>query len=137
MTPLPLPEPSPLTQPYWDATKRGELAFQRCASCNTAFLYPKLLCPSCWTPEPAWEIASGTGNVIAFSIVHQAPYESYAQRVPYVVAMITLDEGPQLMANVVNCSPEDVRVGARVSVTFEERGDFSIPQFEPLRESAA
>lgn len=137
MTQLPLPEPSALTQPYWDAAKRHELAFQRCLSCNTAFLYPKLLCPSCWTPEPAWEVASGKGSVIAFSVVHQAPYESYAPRVPYVVAMIALDEGPQLMANVVDCDPEDVRVGTKVSVTFEERGDFSIPQFAPLSEDVA
>lgn len=136
MTDLPLPVPSELTRPYWDAAKRGELAFQRCSACRSAFLYPRPLCPVCWAPDPKWEIASGDATISSFSVVHQAPYPSYAARVPYVVAVVALLEGPQLMANVVGCDPDDVHVGMDVVVTFEERGELSIPQFSPVEKTA-
>ena len=136
MTDLPLPVPSALTQPYWDAAKRGELAFQRCLSCHTAFLYPRPFCPSCWKTELAWEIANGDGIVLSFSVVHQAPYPSYAARAPYVVAIVGLAEGPQLMVNVIGCEPDEVHVGMGVTVAFEARGGLSIPQFAPAETAA-
>lgn len=133
MIALPVPSPTALTQPYWDAAKRRELAFQRCSQCGAAFLYPRPWCPNCWAPDPQWEVASGLGVVIGFSVVHQAPYASYAARVPYVVAIVALSEGPQLMANIVDCNPAVVHVGLEVGVTFEERGDVALPQFSPQR----
>lgn len=131
MIELPLPRESKLNEPYWEASRRGELAIQRCTHCTHPFLYPRLWCPKCWAPEPKWECASGKGVVIACTVVYQAPYESYAALVPYVLAIVRLSEGPQLMANVVDCDPTAVTVGMAVTVRFEQRGDVSVPQFAP------
>ena len=127
----PVPQITPLTRPYWDAAASGELHVQSCAQCSRVFLFARPWCPFCWAPEPKWKKVSGRGEVIACTIVTQAPYESYAQDGPYALAIIKLEEGPQLMTNIVNCPLEKVKVGIKVQAVFERRGDIVIPQFTP------
>ena len=61
----------------------------------------------------------------------ESPGPAFAERAPYVIALIDLAEGPRLMMNVINCAPEDVTIGMAVRVTFEKRGDMALPQAEP------
>jgi uncharacterized OB-fold protein len=94
-------------------------------------MYPTPWSPFDYSAQVTWEQVSGRGHIKSFSVVHQAPYEAYAADVPYVVAVIRLEEGAQLMANVLNCDPLSLQVGDAVRVVFEERaGGFKIPQFE-------
>jgi uncharacterized OB-fold protein len=130
VTAKPLPTPTAITSAYWEAAQRGELQLQRCRRCDERFLYPRLWCPRCWSADLGEEAASGRGIVVACTTVHQAPSAAYARDVPYVVAIVRLLEGPQLMTNVVGCGPSDVRVGSEVCVTFEDRGAMRVPQFE-------
>jgi uncharacterized OB-fold protein len=129
----PVPVATPFSQPYWDGAIVGELRVQRCQRCHEPFLYPRRWCPSCWSPDVAWEVASGRGSVFSFSVVTQPPLASYAADVPYVLAVVRLAEGPQLMANVVGLGREDLSVGQAVQVVFERRGDLAVPQFEVVR----
>jgi len=128
----PVPQITQLTRPYWDGAAAGELRVQRCAKCSGRSLYARPWCPFCWAPELTWEKVSGRGDVIACTIVTQAPYESYARDGRYAIAIIKLEEGPQMMANIVNCPLEKVKVGMKVGVVFEKRGDITVPQFAPL-----
>lgn len=132
MTRKPLPTPTPVTAAYWEAAARGELQLQRCQRCDERFLYPRLWCPKCWSTALAQEAATGRGVVIACTTVYQAPSPAYQDDVPYVVAVVRLVEGPQLMANVVGCDPMKVQVGTPVTVAFEERDGMRIPQFQPV-----
>jgi uncharacterized OB-fold protein len=75
---------------------------------------------------------SGHGWVFACTVVHQSPLPSYSGDLPYVLAIVRLDEGPQLMANIVGCDVEEVWVGMPVAVVFELRGDLKVPQFTPV-----
>jgi hypothetical protein len=129
MTAKPLPTVHALTRPYWEAAARDELVVQRCTACGTATLYPKRWCPSCWSTELEWTPVAGTGEVIAHTTVWQTPFASYEGDVPYVVAIVRLDEGPQLMTNILGCDPDPVAVGRRVRVDFESRQDMKVPQF--------
>jgi len=80
-----------------------------------------------------WVKASGRGTVLSFTIVYRPVTRAFAIDVPYVVALITLDEGPQLMSNVVGCPPEQVRIGMPVEVTFEDwTEEISVPKFRPV-----
>ena len=72
---FPLPEPTPLSQPYWDALKAGRLTFQRCRKCSHAWLPPRAECPECLAGEPEWTEASGKGRVISWVIYHHAYHE--------------------------------------------------------------
>jgi len=67
-------------------------------------------------------------------VVHQAPSPFFQERAPYVLAIVELEEGPRLMANIVGVEPGRVHIDMAVQVTFERRGEVSIPQFTPAEE---
>jgi uncharacterized protein len=130
----PKPEISDLTRPFWDAVQNDELHLQRCTACSTWIFYPNAWCTACYATELEWAPCSGRGTVWSYSVVYQAPYAAFERDVPYVLATIRLDEGPQMMTNLVNCPPEMVEVGMPVRFTVETRsGGFKVPQFEPVR----
>jgi len=122
----PVPAPTAVTKPYWDAAREGRLLLQRCTSCGAVTHYPRPLCPSCWSSALEWVDASGRGRVHSATVVHHPPSPAFP--VPYVLAIVELEEGPRMMANVLGGAP--VGIGAAVRLTFERRGDFALPQFE-------
>ena len=129
----PVPVPTRETQPYWEGCKSHELRIQKCAACRHYQFYPRLYCTACMSDQVEWVKASGCGKVLSFTIVYRPVTQAFAADVPYVVALITLDEGPQLMSNVVGCPPEKVHIGMPVEVTFEDwTADISVPKFKPV-----
>ena len=76
-----------------------------------------------------WIEAGGHGEVFSFTTVKRAPSPAFEAQVPYVVAIVALDEGPHLMTNIVDCDPDQVRIGDRVSVSFLDVEDASLPVF--------
>jgi uncharacterized OB-fold protein len=91
---------------------------------------PRHLCPHCWSDQLEWAESAGRGSIQSFSIVHRAPTADFAANAPYVIALVDLDEGPRMFANVVGNGALEVAIGDRVSVTFEDRGDGAlVPQF--------
>jgi uncharacterized OB-fold protein len=114
-----LPQPTPLSAPYWRAAREGRLVVQRCTSCGHLQFYPRSLCTRCTGARLAWHECSGRGSVRSFTVIRRAVSAAYEPEVPYVVALIELAEGPTLLSNVVGCAPEAVQVGAPVRVRFE------------------
>ena len=91
---------------------------------------PRYLCPSCWSTELEWVQASGLGVVHSFTVIRRAPMKEFDRLVPYVIALIELDEGPRMMTNILGEDALDTRIGDRVKVCFEQRGpDAKVPQF--------
>jgi uncharacterized OB-fold protein len=127
---LPCPAPNPDSQPYWDAARTGRLLLKGCPSCKRPHFPPRYLCPWCWTPATEWIESAGLGSVYSYTVMRRAPLKEFAALVPYVVALIDLDEGPRMLANVVGANALEVRIGSRVRVTYEKRGEsVTIPQF--------
>lgn len=126
---LPVPTSNPDSKAYWDAARDEKLMIRRCSSCAELHFMPRYLCPHCWSTDLEWIRASGKGTVHSYSIVRRAPMEAYAPRVPYVVALIDLEEGPRMFSNIVGDNALETEVGSRVEVCFETRGDSKIPQF--------
>ncbi len=126
----PIPVATAVTEPYWEGCRRGQLLLQRCTSCGGSQFYPRTLCSGCGADTLEWAPASGAGEVAAYTVVRRAITPAFAERVPYVVAIVRLAEGPQMMSHVVDCEPEAVRVGAAVQVGFEDLdGEASLPVF--------
>lgn len=117
----PIPAPSPLTAPYWEACRRGELAIQRCAGCRRFVHFPEAACPFCGGADLPYETVSGRGTVHTFTVVHRTFLPGFTP--PYVVAWIDLDEGARAFGDVVHCAPEDVRIGLPVRVCFDDPAD--------------
>lgn len=131
--PRPLPRfPEPDSEPFWRASRDHELKYQSCDDCNTVVFYPKHHCTACGSPNLTWRTSSGAGTVYTFSIVRQNRSPAFRDLVPYVVAWIDLDEGFRMMSNVVGLERvEDVRVGMKVSVQWEDHDEVSLPLFAP------
>jgi uncharacterized OB-fold protein len=107
----------PLTQPFWDAANEGTLLVQRCDRCGHVQHYPRNICVKCWSHELQWVVAAGTGTIWTFTVVNVPGHPAWSAEVPYVLALVELDEGPRLMTNIIGCDPNDVQVGQRVVLT--------------------
>ena len=128
---LPAPDPNPETLPFWEGCRSGELRGQVCRRCGRTQLYPRVHCTECGWGELAWKALSGRAQVATFSVVRRPVNPGFRERVPFVLAVVRLAEGPQLMTHVVDCKPEDVTVGMPVAVRFEPRGEWALPVFAP------
>jgi uncharacterized OB-fold protein len=112
--------------------REGRLLVQRCKACGAYIFNPRPYCNQCFGLELDWVEALGEGEVLTYSVVYQAPYPAYAKDTPYILAVVRLKEGPQMMANVLDCPKEAMKVGLKVKVCFEDRGEgFKMPQFIP------
>lgn len=128
----PLPSPDPSTAPFWAGTRAHRLMLPRCRSCVAYHFYPRTLCPYCGSADLEWVEASGRGSVYSFTIVQRAPSPAFKDKLPYVVAVIALQEGPHLMTNIAGCAPTDVRIGMPVRVAWEDLDpDATLPYFVP------
>jgi len=129
--PRPAPVPEPEAEPYWAAARDGRLVVQQCQACGHRQLYPRQHCLVC-RGEVTYIEASGRGTVYSFTVIRQNYSRPFRDWVPYVVALVDLEEGPRVMTNVVGCDPGDVQVGMAVRARFEVvSDDAGITLFEP------
>jgi uncharacterized OB-fold protein len=85
--------------------------------------------------ELDWVDAKGKGTIYAYTVIHRAPSRPFEPDVPYTVALVDLEEGCRMITNIVDVSPQEVRVGMEVEVVFEEiTPEISLPKFRPRRE---
>lgn len=132
--PRPTVSPSPDAQEFWDGAARGELLLPWCCACASHFFYPRTACPSCGSRDLSWARASGGGRVYSFCIHHHTSIPELREALPFVTALITLDEGPRLMSFLVDVTPEPeaIRCDMPVDVTFIPSADGrTIPAFRP------
>ena len=128
MTTRPLPQPTALTRPFWDACREHRLTVQQCSVCATYVFVPQSFCPACLSPDLTWVESAGRGRIVAYTVVWRP--QTPAFEAPYVVAVVRLDEGYEMMTNVVDVDPDDVAIGAPVSVRFVDvSSDGTLPCF--------
>lgn len=111
------------TADYWAAANEGRLLLQRCRQCGRHQHYPRSLCASCWSPDLDWTAAAGTGVVWTYTTVSVPGHPGWLSEVPYVLAIVELDEGPRLMSNVVGDDVDQVAVGRAVELSPTVQSD--------------
>lgn len=120
------------TETWWAATRDERLLIKRCADCARAHWYPRPFCPYCWSERVDWEQASGRATLYTWSVVYSNDLPPFPAKVPYVAAVVDLDEGPRMMTNVVDCDFADLRVGLPLQAAFQaETDDVVLPVFRP------
>lgn len=130
----PLPVKQPESDFYWERAQARELWLRRCNACDRAYFYPRDFCPVCGGRDVDWMQASGKGTLHAFAIVHRAPTPAFRDRVPFVAAMVDLEEGARVPANLVGVEPDPSRIaiGMPVEVDFQDlTPDVTLPVFRP------
>ena len=117
----PIPEPDPVTQPFWDGAKAGKLMLPRCTNCNRVHWYPRMICTHCHSMDIEWIEASGLGRIHTFAVQHRA-FGGWEAELPFVTAYIDMNEGDRMLTvlrGVDATKPETIKIGAPVRVEFE------------------
>lgn len=128
----PLPQPNVVTQRFWASCKDGRFEFQRCKTCGHSQFPPRLTCTACHGADLDWLPSSGRGTVYSFTVVHRAPLDSFKADVPYVIAIVALDEGVRAMVNLRDVDPATVSIGMPIELFFEPtEGEYPLPQARP------
>jgi len=130
----PSPVVQPWAQPFWDAAKQQRLLLQHCQDCGQTIHYPRIECPVCASQRLDWRAASGRGTIYSFTVVHSNAPSAFVADLPYVVAVIRLEEGVQMLSNVVQCDPTQLQCDQAVEVVFEPLNEsFTLPKFRPVQ----
>ena len=122
------------TRPFWNAAREGRLLFGRCGGCGKAYYYPRPFCPHCWSEDVVLEQASGRGTLYTFSTVFINDLPPFNERLPYVAAIVDLEEGVRVSTNIVDVDPADLSIGMAVEVVFRAiTPEITLPLFRPAR----
>lgn len=126
----PLPHPTAQTLPFWDGCASGVLRYQRCDRCGAVQPIPRSLCARCHGETLAWRDSAGYGRVLSHTTVHRAPSPAFRADLPYVIALIDMDEGFRLMTNVAGGAAAPIAIGARVRIGIRRVEDAWLPHAE-------
>ena len=141
--PLPDTEWEP-TREFWAGAERGELRIPRCEACRAWNWYPPKACQACGSERLAWERVSGRGRLFSWAVVRRALAKPFAGKVPYVTALVALDEDPdvRLVTTLVDCEPQELRIDQPLRVVFRplefpgRDRRVAAPLFTPVRDEA-
>jgi uncharacterized protein len=123
-----LPRPTAVSAPFWDGCDRGVLLLRHCEACGARTYYPRLMCPACGSRDVTWQEASGRGTVYALTRVEMSFYGSdWESDLPYVVALVDLEEGPRIVSRCVRSDRDELHIGAAVRITYLESEGRSLP----------
>ncbi len=122
---------TPDTAPFWQACDSGELLLQRCSSCSTLRYFPRPGCHNCGSLEFSWQKSTAKGTIYTYTSVYRPAHPAFTD-VPYTLVVVELEEGVRIMSQLVDCSPEDVRIGMAVGVAWDTSVEPALPYFKPL-----
>jgi len=132
----PMPVPDADSEPFWSGCREHRLRLQHCAACDKPRYPPRRHCAACGSDDSVWKDASGKGKVYSWIVVnHPVPRDVYADKVPYVVALVDLAEGVRMATNIVDLPPHAVEADMPVEVTFAEVAGAVLPLFRPSAHS--
>jgi len=130
----PLPVIQPWSKKFWEAAHQHRLIMQKCNDCGKLVFYPRKFCPECWSANLGWTDVSGKAKVRTFTITMAGVEQAFMPDLPYVLAVVDLEEGIRMMTNIVDCRPEEVKIGMDVEVTFRDcTEEISLPVFRPAK----
>lgn len=127
---IPLPQPTDLSKPHWEGCREGKLRVQRCGECGHFIFIPRPTCTRCLSEDLEWVESTGRGVLYSHTTVHRPQRPEF--QVPYVVAIVELEEGWHMLSNLVDVPPGKIAIGMPVEVTFREMTDeITLPFFRP------
>jgi uncharacterized protein len=121
----------PADLPFWHGCEQGKFLLHRCDTCHRHY-WPASRCVEHGAKAMSWVESSGRGELYTYTVLHKALTSSMKDKVPYVVAVVKLDEGPLYHTNIVGCGHDQVAVGMRLqAVMTEHQNGMTIPVFQP------
>jgi uncharacterized OB-fold protein len=130
----PVPVSDPVSAPYFEGLRMGQLRIQRCTACGRRQHYPRPFCMNCMSEDVQFEVDSGRGVVYAFTIVRVHHTKAFAADLPIVAVLIELDGGGRVLSTLegVDANPNLIKIGMAVEVFFDQVSDaVTLPRFRP------
>jgi uncharacterized OB-fold protein len=128
----PLPVPTDWSRPFWEGAREHKLLLKKCSKCGNIDHPPYLFCTSCMAEEHEWIEASGRGTLYSYAVNTFGVPFPFWDDMPYVLAIIDLDEGPRLVSNVVDCDLERLENGMNLEVVFDDvTPEVTLPKWKP------
>lgn len=130
MSDYPSPVTDPTSEPYWQALRERKFTLPHCSACDRSHFYPRQVCPHCGSTRIEWRSSPGEGVIYSLTRVHRAPHPAFADKCPYVIALVELQEGPRMMAAITDGIEGNAKIGDRVVVEFNEISEeLTMPAF--------
>jgi uncharacterized protein len=111
------------TQAFWDGTREGKLLIRHCTACGAHHYYPRTFCPECWSDRVEWVEASGRATLYTHSTVYNNDLPPFNEQVPYVAAIVDLEEGPRMMTRISGATADELTIDMPLEATFEPADD--------------
>jgi uncharacterized protein len=128
----PLPHIDEENRPWWEAVQRHELYIQKCRDCGDLRFYPRALCTNCLSSNTEWIRCKGSGRIYTFTETRQNQSAGFRESLPYVLAWVRLDEGVQLMTNIIDYPPDQVKIDMPVEAVFDDvTPEVTLVKFRP------
>jgi len=128
----PLPRAVGLNREFYDQLAAGQLHFQRCDACQTWRHPPRYHCAECGSDRWSWQASSGRGALHSWTVTHEALHPIFADRVPYVVAVVELEEGPRVVSELRGVARDALALDLPLRVVLERVSDDTVlHHFEP------
>ena len=118
--------------PFWEGTRAHTFLIRHCNACGRDHFFPRHACPHCWSDHCDWRPASGRGRIYSYTVIHHNENPPFKEMLPYIVALIDLEEGVRVTSNIVECTPDVIHVGMPVEVVYQPITDVvTLPYFRP------
>ena len=128
----PLPILNQVNTPYWEGCKEGKLLLQTCQDCFGTWFPPSKQCPHCLSTNIEWKPASGRAKLWSWNVFHQPYFKGFKDEIPYVTALVQLEEGPIMPSTVIDISKEELKIDMPLEVVFDKvTEEFTLPKFKP------
>lgn len=128
----PLPEATPVSQPFWDGLAERKVRIQWSPSAGWVF-YPRTLAPGTLADDLEWREISGAGTLYTYTVAERPVAPPWTNEVPQFPAVVEWDEGPRFSTELVDADPSELRIGMRVEPVFCDEGDVTLLRYRPVR----
>ena len=131
----PVPRGDGLNGEFYDYCARSELRLQKCADCGAWRHMPRYNCAECGSDQWSWEKSSGRGRLYTWTVCRRAFHPAFEKDLPYAVAIVAMEEGPRVVAEIVNRTPDQLRLEMPVEVVFEKVAEnVVLPKFRAIED---
>ena len=130
----PLPELTPVSQPFWNALREKRILIQYSPSTQRYVFYPRTLAPGTLADDLQWREIDGAGSLYTFTVARRPTGPPWAERLPQLLAVVEWDAGPRVSTELVDVAPEDIHIGMRVEPVFVDEGGVTLLKYRPSAE---
>ncbi len=129
---VPVPEPTPVSRPFWDALARHRIVVQYSPSLGRYVFYPRTLAPGSLADDLEWREIDGRGTLYTYTVARRPTGPPWADAVPQLLAVVQWDAGPRISTELVEVDPGDIRIGMRVRPVFYDLdGGITLLRYRP------